>query len=110
MTDLTAEAMRAALDAHFNPLNTRLDNIETRLNSIETRLDRIEVRVSGLPLIGEAIGTLQRDTRLLRAAVNDLGKTNITAGEVEAMHTDIDRALGELRELGARVLALEEKD
>jgi hypothetical protein len=74
---------------------------------LRAELAPIRARVDGLPLIGEAISTLQHDMRLIRAAVNDLARTNITAGEVEAMHTDIDRALSELRDLAARVMTLE---
>lgn len=84
-----------------------LEAIRAELTPIRARLDAIDARVNGLPLIGEAIAVLQRDVRLLRAAVNDMGRTNITAGEVEAMHADIDRALAELRELTARVVTLE---
>jgi hypothetical protein len=75
MTDLTLELLRA------------------ELAPIHDRLNKVEAYVNGVPVIGEAIAVLQRDVRLMRAAINDMGKTNITAGEVEAMHTDIDRAL-----------------
>ena len=51
----------------------------------------IRARVDGLPVIGQAIETLHRDVRLLRAAINDMARVNVTAGEIEAMHTDIDR-------------------
>jgi hypothetical protein len=42
-------------------------------------------------------------------AINDIGKTNITAGEVEAMHEDIDRVLAKQRELEARLATLEQR-
>jgi hypothetical protein len=77
------------------------------LETLRSELAPIRARLDGLPLLGEAISTLQRDMRLLRAAVNDIARTNITAGEVEAMHTDIDRALAEIRNLAARVMTLE---
>jgi hypothetical protein len=78
------------------------------LGAIELRLGTIETRVNGIPLIGEAITKLQHDSRLLRAAVNDIAKINITAGEVEAMHADIDMALAQIRDLTARVKTLED--
>lgn len=85
------------------------DAMLAALRAITDRLDRIEARVNGLPLIGEAIATLQRDSRALRAAINDIGRTNITAGEVEAMHDDIDRALAQLHELNTRITTLEQE-
>ncbi|MCC6889552.1 MAG: hypothetical protein IT536_13545 [Hyphomicrobiales bacterium] len=99
--------MDADLLAALQRIEQRLDAIDGRFGTIDSRLDGIETRISGFPLIGEAISVLQRDIRLVRAAVNDIGKTNITAGEVEAMHTDIDRDLAELRDLAARVASLE---
>jgi len=83
-----------------------LAELDQRLGA---RLAAIEARVSGLPLIGEAITVLQREVRLIRAAINDMARTNITAGEVEAMHTDIDRALSEIRDLAARLATLEQR-
>jgi hypothetical protein len=96
-------------DDYREVLRQELAPIKERLNGIETRLDKIEIRTQGLPLIGEAISILQRDSRLIRAAVNDIGKTNITAGEVEAMHEDIDRLLAKQRELEARLAAIEQR-
>jgi len=92
---------------------TDTDTILAALNGLEerliARLSAVEARVSGLPLVGEAITVLQREVRLIRAALNDMARTNITAGEVEAMHTDIDRALTELRDLAARIATLEQQ-
>jgi hypothetical protein len=47
--------------------------------------------------------------RLVRAAVNDIGKTSITAGEVEAMHDDIDRVQTENIALATRIATLERR-
>jgi len=102
---LTLEDLREELA----PLVTRLDGVDARLDSIETRVGHIEAYTNGLPVIGEAVFVLQRDTRLIRAAINDMGKTNITSGEVEAMHQDIDQVLAQLRDLLARVKTLEER-
>jgi len=49
------------------------------------------VRVDGIPLLGALIDTLRHDVRTLRAAINDMTRVNITVGEVEALHADIDR-------------------
>lgn len=93
MPDLTLEALQVELRSQLAP--------------IREELARIHIYVNGIPVLGEAISLLQRDVRLMRAAINDMGRTNITAGEVEAMHTDIDRALAQIRELSARLVTLE---
>lgn len=74
----------------------------------------IRIRVDGLPLIGAAIGalqqdvrTLQSDVRMVRAAISDMARTDISAGEVEALHTDVQRVLDRQSEMEARLVALE---
>jgi prefoldin subunit 5 len=67
----------------------------------------IRARVDGLPLIGAAIETLRHDLRLVRAAINDMARTNVTAGEVEAMHADIDQMQTKQLELETRIVTLE---
>ena len=77
------------------------------LEDVRAELAPIRARVDGLPLIGEAIAVLQRDVRMVRAAINDMGKTNITAGEVEAMHEDIDRVQLRQTEIETRLATVE---
>jgi len=93
---------------------TDTDAILSAINGLEERLSmrltRVEAHVNGLPLIGEAIAVLQRDSRMVRAAINDMARINITAGEVESMHEDIDRTMAALRELSARVATLEQEN
>jgi chromosome segregation ATPase len=50
---------------------------------------------------------LQQDTRMIRGAVNDMAKTDVTAGEVEAIHHDLNRAQREIAELTARLEVIE---
>ena len=45
--------------------------------------------------------------RMMRAAINDLARTNITAGEVAAMHEDINRVQTKQMELERRIATLE---
>src|SRR5436190_24085405 len=103
---MTEDELRGIIRAELAPVGAELASIRAELASVRAelspiagRLDAIEARVNGLPLVGEAISILQRDVRLVRAAINDMGRTNITAGEVEAMHSDLDRALAEIRGL-----------
>lgn len=91
MTELTLEMLRAELA----PLHAELISLRAEQAIIRARVD-------GLLLIGEAIETLRRDSRLLRMA-----RTNITAGEVDAMHTDIDAVQSRQMNLETRIATLE---
>ena len=91
-------------------MTSEMQDLREALALIIARLDSIDARVAGLPLIGNAIDVLQRDMRMVRAAINDMGRTNITAGEVEAMHDDIDRVQNQQRDIEARVRKLEDRE
>jgi hypothetical protein len=64
------------------------------------RLNRITAQLELLP-------EMQRDIRMLRAAINDFARTNVTVGEIEALHTDINRLQEKSIEMDARLRALE---
>jgi hypothetical protein len=44
---------------------------------------------------------------MLRAAFNDFARTNVTAGEIEALHADVNRVQAENAELAARLATVE---
>lgn len=50
---------------------------------------------------------MQQDIRMLRAALNDFAKTNVSSGEIEAIHEDLNRLQHETLELDARLSSLE---
>jgi ubiquinone biosynthesis protein UbiJ len=52
---------------------------------------------------------LQQETRLIRAAVNDIARTNVTTGEIEALHADVNRVQAENAILAAKVATLERR-
>jgi len=98
MTDLTLETLRAELA----PIRKRLDEAHQELVAIRPHVD-------GLPLIWQAIEAMRHEMRLLRAAINDMARVNITAGEVEALHADVDKAQSGYAELGARLATIERR-
>jgi prefoldin subunit 5 len=83
------------------------ETLRRELAPMRSELATIRARVDGLPLIGSAIETLRHDVRTLRAAINDMARINITAGEVEALHADIDRLQTKQLELETRLTTLE---
>jgi hypothetical protein len=52
-------------------------------------------------------GYFRRETRLVKAAVNDAGATNITSGEITAMHDDIDKVQTRQDQIEARLVTIE---
>jgi len=53
---------------------------------------------------------LLQDTRMVRGAVNDMAKETVTAGEVEAIHHDLNRLQQQVSELTARLEIVEGRD
>jgi hypothetical protein len=45
--------------------------------------------------------------RALKAAFNDFALTNVTTGEIEALHADVNRVQAENAELERRIVTLE---
>jgi hypothetical protein len=101
---MTEDEFRSILRAELATLRAEL---RAELAAVRAEIATVRIRTDGLPLLGSAIDALQRDVRLVRAAINDMGRTNITAGEVEALHADVDRALALHTESGARIATLE---
>jgi hypothetical protein len=44
---------------------------------------------------------------MVKAAINDMARVNITAGEVEALHEEIDKIQAENAELATRLATVE---
>jgi uncharacterized coiled-coil protein SlyX len=106
MTELTLEALREALA----PIRTHLDEVRQGLAAVREELAGMRPQVAGVPLIWQSIENLRHDFRTMRAALNDMARVNITAGEVEALHADIDRMQTRQMELEARIAALEGRE
>jgi hypothetical protein len=74
-------------------------------------LRRLEAKVDHLSDDSAAhtrmLDILQQDTRLIRAAVNDIARVDVTSGEVEALHQDVNRVQAQNAELAAKVATLE---
>ena len=103
MTDLTLEDLHAAL----RPLHNGLTELNGRIDGLASEMANVRIRVDGLPLLGVAVETLRQDVRMTRAAINDMARINITAGEVESMHTDIDRTMSRQDAIETRLATLE---
>jgi hypothetical protein len=58
---------------------------------------------AGLKVFAGQHNVMKQDLREIRAALNDMAKTSVTAGEIEAMHTDINRLDSQYVELATEV-------
>ena len=112
MTDLTLEDLQAALRPLHNglaELTGRVDGLASQVDGLASEMANVRIRVDGLPLLGVAVETLRQDLRLTRAAINDISRVNITAGEVEAMHTDLNRTMARQDAIETRLATIERR-
>jgi prefoldin subunit 5 len=107
---VTPDILTQALGALRDDMRQELVGVRQEVAGVRQELALIRPRIDGVPLIGAAIETLRHDVRTLRAAINDMARVNITAGEVEALHADIDRMQTRQMELEARIAALEGRE
>ncbi len=120
MTDLTLETLRAELApihaqlAELSPLREQVSDLRAQIADLDAKLAGLDAKVSpmraqldGLPLINRSLTVLQQETRALRAAFNDFARTNVTAGEIEALHADVNRVQAENAELQTRLATIE---
>jgi DNA repair ATPase RecN len=94
-------------DDDFRTILRAIDGLQAELASVREQLKIIEIKVSGIPLIAESTHDLRRDLRMVKAAINDMARVNITAGEVEALHEEIDKIQAENAELATRLATVE---
>jgi hypothetical protein len=80
---------------------------EVTLEALRAELAPMRAQLDGLPLIARSLTVLQQETRALKAAFNDFARTNVTAGEIEALHTDVNRVQAENTELATRLATVE---
>jgi hypothetical protein len=73
------------------------------LRVIQADLAATRARLDGLPLINRTVTVIQQEVRALKAAFNDFALTNPTAGEIEALHSDVNRVQAENAELQVRM-------
>jgi len=97
----------ANVPTRVDGLVPEMANVRTRVDGLASEMTNVRIRVDGLPLLGVAIDTLRQDVRMTRAAINDIARINITAGEVEAMHTDINRTMSRQDAIETRLATLE---
>lgn len=74
---------------------------------IRDELAPMRAQLDGLPLISRNLTVLHQEVRALRAAFNDFALTNVTKGEIEALHADVNAVEAKHDEIERRVVTLE---
>jgi chromosome segregation ATPase len=97
----------ATLDVRTARLDERTVTLDERTATMASALASMRAQLDGLPLINRGVTVVQQDVRALRAAFNDFALTNTTAGEIEALHLDVNRVQAENAELAVKVATLE---
>ena len=97
MADVTLETLHAELVSLHSEMQSGFSRLEGRFSTFEAR-------VAGLPVIGESIAVLQRNVCMVTVAINDMARVNITAGEVEALHTELEQLTAKQNEIKAELL------
>lgn len=77
------------------------------LKTIQADMADLKRDVGGLPAMRRDISVLTQDVRMIRAALADLGKTRVSAGEIEVMHADINSLLERMSRVEAAAGLLE---
>lgn len=83
---MTADELRTVLRAELAPIRAQLD---------------------GLPLLNRKLTVIEQQVRMLKSAFNDFAMTNVTRGEIEALHDDVNRVQAEHSALSVRITTLE---
>ena len=117
MTDLTLETLRAELaplraqlgdlEADVSVLDAKMSALDAKMSGLDAKVAPMRAQLDGLPLINRSLTLLQQETRALRGAFNDFARTNVTAGEIEALHADVNRVQAENAELQTRLATVE---
>jgi prefoldin subunit 5 len=77
------------------------------LDELRAELAPIKARVDGLPFITRQLELVRQELRQLKAAFNDFALTNVTAGEIAALHQDVNAIQTKHLELETKLATLE---
>jgi uncharacterized coiled-coil DUF342 family protein len=102
--------MRGQLDGlrdEVAPVRAQLDGLRAQLDRLSSEVAPMRAQLDGLPIINRTVTVIQQEVRALRAGFNDFALTNSTSGEIESLHTDVNRVQAENAEPAARVITLE---
>jgi hypothetical protein len=94
-------------DEPINLVLEHLQAIRAGMTAMNDKLDRVVVEQR---THSRLLDVLKQEGRLLRSAVNDIAKENVTPGEVEAIHQDLTQLQHDVVSLQVRMDQIEERE
>ena len=91
-------------DEPDNLVLAHLRKLDTKIDRIANELTFVRATVGGHTRV---LNDLRNDVLSITAAVNDVASTDITSGEVRALHNSLNRLQQGFDELEARVTVIE---
>jgi chromosome segregation ATPase len=121
MAELDVGAIRALLREELAPihagqdaLRVRVDEIaagqdalRARADKIAAALDAMRPNVDGIPFLQRTLSTVQQEQRMMKAAINEIARTQFTSSEVDALYADVNAVQARDMELQTRLVTLE---
>ena len=108
-TASAAASLATQLRAQLAGLEAKVSGLDAKVSGLEAKVAPMRAQLDGLPLINRSLTVLQQETRALRGAFNDFARTNVTAGEIDALHADVNRVQAENVELQTRLATVERR-
>ncbi|HEY7299162.1 MAG TPA: hypothetical protein VH684_14750 [Xanthobacteraceae bacterium] len=100
---MTLEALRSELA----PMRADIAALQRDVAGMQRDLAGMRPNIDGIPLIQRAIATIHQEQRMMKAAINEIARTQFTSGEVEALHSDVNSVQSTHMEVETRLLSLE---
>ena len=105
MTDPDIEHLRTVLRSELAEGDARALQADTR--ALRADVASMRARLDGMPTLQRNLTVTQQEVRRLKAVFNNFAATNPTAGQIEALHSDVNRVQAENIELAVKVATLE---
>jgi hypothetical protein len=100
-------------DESENLVLEMLRTIRNDMTALSGKVDRVAADQTAIKTEqrthSRTLGVLLQEGRLMRAAVNDIAKENVTPGEMEAVHDDLTQLRQEVDGLTVRIEMIEER-
>ncbi|HKD24687.1 MAG TPA: hypothetical protein VKC66_02045 [Xanthobacteraceae bacterium] len=100
-------AMLRQLDSKADPMGRDIDRMGGDIVGLKTDMAAVKTE---LRIHTRTLNILLQEGRMVRAAVNDIARENVTPGEVEAIHHDLNQLRHDISALTARLEIIEERD
>ena len=114
------QADMGGLKAEVGSLKADVGGLKADMAGLKADMAGIKADIAGVKLDvasakvemrshSDTLNILLQEVREIRAAVNDIERTRVSAGEIEALHYDVTRMQRGLSDLTARVEVIESR-